>query len=188
MKILISTVMLLVALFARDELNELENHAIQNAEQYGSCEVYEFISTVTDEQVVFLGCGTENEENVGVLINTRPDMIDRGEEFFNVTFMYGALSPNEETVNVRYQFDQEKANEETVSTEDASPVLRHIRPKENWMSKLIDRDTLDQWLDWISESEKLQFELKQEEKVYTKTIVFKKADKAVEDFKERLNE
>lgn len=188
MKVLIPTFMLLFALFVRDELNEFENHAIQDAKQYGNCEVYEFISTVSDEQVVFLGCGTENEENVGVLINTRPDITDKGDEFFNVTFMYGALSSSEETTNVRYQFDQEKASEEIFTADAASPVLRYLRPKENWMSKLIDRDSLDQWLDWISESDKLQFEVIQEDDADAQTLAFEDADKAVADFKERLNE
>lgn len=188
MKILITTLMLLSALFVRDELREFENHETEDTKQYGNCEVFEFISSVTDERVVFLGCGTENEENVGVLINTRSDLTDKGEEFFNVTFFFGESSPSKETVNVHYQFDEEKANTESVSAKDASPVLRYLRPKENFCSKLIDKDRLDQWLDWISESEKLRFELKQEENVDAKTIVFEQADAAVADFKERLNE
>ena len=57
------------------------------------------------------------------------------------------------------------------------PMLLYYPEEQSWVTTLVTQKAADQWLKSISESDQLLFELRQEGRVATETIVFEEADK-----------
>lgn len=196
MKLGITTFLCLSALFlngsessnADDEPPEFESHEVENVKDYSNCSLMELVDKFTDQRSLYLAChsGDMEEEMIGVIINTRPDLSTDGEMFFNVTLANESFLPSEQVTRVRYRFDKDKAKNATFDQNDPPPLVLYYPEEQYWVTTLVSRKTADQWLKSISESDQLLFELRQEDQVDTKTIVFDGADKAVADFNERL--
>lgn len=168
---------------------ELESHEVENLKDYGNCVLFDLVDKFTDERSLYIACYTGDEEaDIGVLINTRPDLATDGQMFFNVTFVNDSFTPSENVTHVRYRFDKDKAKTAKFHQSDVPPLVDYYPEEQNWVTTLVTQEAADQWLKSISESDQLLFELRQEDNLDTKTIVFEDADKAVADFKERLNQ
>lgn len=172
---------------AGDEPPEFESHEVENEKDYGSCVLVDLVDKFTDERSQYLAChSSDMEEQIGVVINTRPDLYADGQMSFNITFVNSSFLPRESDTQVRYRFDKDKAQNASFHQKDAPPLVLYYPEELNWVTTLVSQKTADHWLKSISESDQLLFELRQEDQVDTKTIVFDGADKAVADFKERL--
>jgi len=188
------TLLFLSAIFLYGETVEdvpyvLESHDVENQKAYGTCALLDLIDKFTDERSLYLFCFTDDEDKeIGVVINTRPDLATDGQMFFNITFVNDSFSPNKNVTHVRYRFDKDKAKKSKFHQSDAPPMLLYYPEEQSWVTTLVTQEAADQWLKSISESEQLLFELRQEGKLATETIVFEEADKAVADFKERLKQ
>lgn len=170
---------------------EFESHDVENEKEYGNCSLVELVDKFTDERSLYLGCATyDTEEDLGlsVIINTRPDLATDGQMFFNVTLVNTSFLPSEKETSVRYRFDKDKAKTAKFHQNDAPPMVLYHPEEKTWVTTLVTQEAADQWLKSISESDQLLFELRQEGKMVTETIVFEEADKAVSDFKERLKQ
>ena len=195
MKLGTTTVLCLSAMFLHGstpgetdfEPQEFESHVVENEKDYGSCVLVDLVDKFTDERSQYLACHSSDvEEQIGVVINTRPDLYEDGQMFFNVTLVNDSFLPSEKVTRVRYRFDKDKAKNAEFNQNDAPPLVLYYPEELNWVTTLVSRKTADQWLKSISESEQLLFELRQEDQMDTSTIEFEGADKAVAEFKKRL--
>lgn len=170
---------------------DFESHDVENEKEYGNCSLLELVDKFTDERSLYLGCSTydtEEDLGLGVIINTRPDLVTDDQMFFNVTLVNTSFLPSEKETSVRYRFDKDKAKTAQFHQNDAPPMVLYHPEEKSWVTTLVTQEAADQWLQSISESDQLLFELRQEGNVATETIVFEEADKAVADFKERLKQ
>ena len=196
MKLGITTFLCFSALFlngsepsnAGEEPPDFESHEVENLKDYSNCSLMDLVDKFTDQRSLYLACYSADweEEMIGVVINTRPDLSTDGEMTFNVTLVNESFLPSEKVTRVRYRFDKDNAKNVEFDQNDAPPLVLYYPEEQNWVTTLVSQKTADHWLKLISESEQLLFELRQEDQVDTKTIVFDGADKAVADFKERL--
>ncbi len=101
---------------------ELESHDVENQKEYGTCGLLDLIDKFTDERSLYLACHTDDEDKeIGVVINTRPDLATDGQMFFNITFVNDSFSPNKNVTHVRYRFDKNKAKKSKFHQNDAPP-------------------------------------------------------------------
>ena len=192
MRLGITTLLFLSAVYCTasepvDEPLELESHDVEK--EYGNCGLLDLVDKFTDERSLYLVCYSDvDEEDVAVVINTRPDLALNGQMFFNITLVNDSFLPSKNVTHVRYRFDKDKAKKSKCDRSDGPPLLLYYPDQRHWVSTLVTQEAADQWLQSVSESDQLLFELRQEDNIDTRTIVFEDAGKAVADFKERLKQ